>query len=150
VGRAFRQAAMADEDTAAATAAAAGGGVSFRGRVSAFSWEERDGFTWGELEIAGEHADAGSAYRVWSKNENLMAWRDGEPDLTAPDLICCFSGETGQPIANPNHEVGRAVTVVGLPAATAWRTERGIAVFGPRHFGFDVDYTPVESRLPAR
>jgi DUF917 family protein len=79
-----------------------------------------------------------------------MAWRDGEPDLTAPDLICCFSGETGQPIANPNHEVGRAVTVVGLPAATAWRTERGIAVFGPRHFGFDVDYTTVENRLPAR
>jgi len=149
VGRAFRQAVAAGEDTATAVAAAAGGGVLFRGLVSASSWEEKDGFTWGEVEIAGHGAYAGAAYRVWFKNENLMAWRDGEPDVTAPDLICCFSGETGQPITNPNHEVGRAVTIVGLPAAAAWRTERGVAVLGPRHFGFDVDYTPVENRLPA-
>ena len=149
VGRAFRQAAAAGEDTAAAAAAAAGGGVLFRGRVSTFSWEEKDGFTWGQVEIAGQGADAGADYRVWFKNENLMAWRDGEPDVTAPDLICCFSGETGQPITNPNHEVGRAVTVVGLPAAAAWRTERGVAILGPRHFGFDVDYSPLENRLPA-
>jgi hypothetical protein len=149
VGRAFRQAVAAGEDTAAAAAAAAGGGVRFRGRVSAFSWEEKDGFTWGELEIPGQGADAGAAYRIWSKNENLMAWRDGEPDVTAPDLICCFSGDTGQPITNPNHEVGRPVTVVGLPAAAAWRTERGVAILGPRHFGFDVDYSPLENRLPA-
>ena len=150
VGRAFRRAEVAGEDTAAAAATAAGGGVRFRGCVSAFSWEERDGFTWGDLELAGHGTDAGSAYRIWFKNENLMAWRDGEPDVTAPDLICCFSGETGQPITNPNHEVGRAVTVLGLPAAAAWRTERGIDILGPRHFGFDVDYTPVENRLPAR
>ena len=149
VGRAFRQAAAAGEDTAAAAAAAAGGGVLFRGRVSTFSWEEKDGFTWGQVEIAGQGADAGADYSVWFKNENLMAWRDGEPDVTAPDLICCFSGETGQPITNPNHEVGRAVTVVGLPAAAAWRTERGVAILGPRHFGFDVDYSPLENRLPA-
>ena len=149
VGRAFRQAAAAGEDTAAAAAAAAGGGVLFRGRVSTFSWEEKDGFTWGQVEIAGQGADAGADYRVWFKNENVMAWRDGEPDVTAPDLICCFSGETGQPITNPNHEVGRAVTVVGLPAAAAWRTERGVAILGPRHFGFDVDYSPLENRLPA-
>ncbi|MCX6362687.1 MAG: DUF917 domain-containing protein [Actinobacteria bacterium] len=149
VGRAFRQAAAAGEDTAAAAAAAGGGGVLFRGRVSAFSWEEKDGFTWGEVEIAGQGADAGAAYRVWFKNENLMAWRDGAPDVTAPDLICCFSGETGQPITNPHHEVGRAVTVVGLPAAAAWRTEHGVAVLGPRHFGFAVDYRPVDNRLRA-
>ena len=90
VGEALRAARERGEDAAAAVAAAAGGRVVFRGRVTSFAWEERDGFTWGELELAGESADAGSAYRVWSKNENLLAWRDGVPDVTAPDLICCF------------------------------------------------------------
>ena len=58
----------------------------FRGLASALSWEEKDGFTWGEVEITGYDADAGATYRIWFKNENLMAWRDGAPDVTAPDL----------------------------------------------------------------
>ncbi len=107
------------------------------------TWEERDGFTWGELELAGEAADAGSSYRIWSKNENLLAWRDGVPDVTAPDLICCFSAETGEPVTNPHHEPGAAVTVVGIPAAPQWRTAAGVATLGPRHFGFDLDFVPL-------
>ena len=31
---------------------------------------------------------------------------------------------------------------VGLPAPAAWTTQRGLEVFGPRSFGYDVDYTP--------
>ena len=131
-------------DAAAAAAAACGGRVVFRGRVDSFTWEERDGFTWGELELAGEAADAGSSYRVWSKNENLLAWRDGEPDVTAPDLVCCFSGETGAPVTNPHHSPGALVDVVGVPAAPQWRTAAGIATLGPRHFGFDLDYRSLE------
>jgi DUF917 family protein len=133
----------------AAAAAAAGGRVVFRGRVVSFDWEERDGFTWGELELAGEAADAGSSYRIWSKNENLLAWRDGVPDVTAPDLTCCFSAETGEPITNPHHEPGAAVTVVGIPAAPQWRSTVGVATLGPRHFGFDLDYVPLEAGVPA-
>lgn len=146
VGAALRGARERGEDGAAAVAAAAGGRVVFRGRVTSFEWQERDGFTWGELELAGEAADAGSVYRVWSKNENLMAWRDGVPDVTTPDLICCFSTETGGPITNPHHRPGADVTVVGAPAAPQWRTPAGVATLGPRHFGFDVDYVPLERR----
>jgi DUF917 family protein len=146
VGEALRAARDGDEDAAAAVAAAAGGRVVFRGRVSSFAWEERDGFTWGELELAGEAADAGSTYRVWSKNENLLAWRDGEVDVTSPDLICCFSAETGEPVTNPHHEPGAGVTVVGIPAAPQWRTPGGVATLGPRHFGFDLDFVPLEVR----
>jgi DUF917 family protein len=145
VGEALRAARERGEDPAAAVAAASGGRVVFRGRVTSFAWEERDGFTWGELELAGESADAGSTYRVWSKNENLLAWRDGEPDVTAPDLICCFAG-TGEPVTNPHHQAGAAVTVVGVPAAPQWRTPAGVATLGPRHFGFDLDFVPFEER----
>ena len=51
--------------------------------VGSFTCEERDGFTWGELELVGDGPDEGGAYRIWSKNENLMAWRDGAPDVVA-------------------------------------------------------------------
>jgi uncharacterized protein len=148
VGEALRVARERGEDAAAAVAAASGGRVVFRGRVTSFAWEERDGFTWGELELTGESTDAGSAYRIWSKNENLLAWRDGVPDVTAPDLICCFA-ETGEPVTNPHHQTGAAVTVVAAPAAPQWRTPAGIATLGPRHFGFDLDFVRFEERAPA-
>ncbi len=145
-GEALRLARESGQDAAAAVAAASGGRVVFRGRVTSFAWEERDGFTWGELELAGEAAHAGSSYRIWSKNENLLAWRDGSPDVMTPDLICCFSAETGAPVTNPNHAPGAAVTVVGIPAAPQWRTPAGISTLGPRHFGFDLDFVPLEER----
>ncbi len=148
VGAALRLAQEREEDAAAAVAAASGGRVVFRGRVTSFEWEERDGFTWGELELAGEAADAGSSYRIWSKNENLLAWRDGAPDVMSPDLICCLSGESGEPVTNPHHAEGERVDVVGVPASPQWRTSAGVAVLGPRHFGFDLDFVPLEERLP--
>jgi DUF917 family protein len=150
VGESIRLAREGGQDAAAAVAAAAGGRVVFRGRVTSFDWEERDGFTWGHLELAGEAADAGSSYRIWSKNENLLGWYDGTPDVTAPDLICCLSAETGDPLTNPHHEPGTAVAVVGMPAAPQWRTAEGIATLGPRHFGFDIDFVPLEERRPGR
>jgi DUF917 family protein len=147
VGTAWREARARGEDAAAAAAAAAGGGVIFRGRVSASSWEEKDGFTWGETEIAGTGRDAGASLRVWFKNENIMAWRDGRPAVTPPDLICCFADESSEPVTNPHVEKGARVAVAGLPAAPAWRSAAGLATLGPRHFGFDVDYVPVEAWL---
>ena len=79
MGEALRACGEGAEDAAAAVAAAAGGRIVFRGRVESFGWEERDGFTWGELELAGEAADAGSSCRIWSKNENLLAGATGPP-----------------------------------------------------------------------
>ncbi len=35
-------------------------------------------------------------------------------------------------------------TVLLIPAHERMRTERGIATFGPRYFGYDRDYIPVE------
>jgi DUF917 family protein len=148
VGESLRRARESGEDAAAAVAAASGGYVVFRGRVASFAWEEREGFTWGELQLVGDGDDAGSSYRVWSKNENLLAWRDGAVDVSAPDLICCFSRETGDPVTNPHHVAGALVDVVGVPAAAPWRTTAGVATLGPRHFGFDIDYVPVEERHP--
>ena len=147
VGAALRKALVEGADPAAAIAAAAGGGILFRGRVVACDWEERDGFGWGETRLMGVGADSGAEYRVWFKNENLMGWRDDLPDVTAPDLIVLV-GPDGATISNPHAAMGDHVAVLGLPAADAWRTRGAVEVLGPRHFGFDVDFVPVEARHP--
>ena len=42
-------------------------------------------------------------------------------------------------------EDGAAVSVLAWRAPAPWRTPAGLALFGPRHFGFDLDYVPVET-----
>jgi len=145
VGAALRTARDTGADAAAAVAAATGGGILFRGRVSSCEWEERGGFTWGETRIAGVEGDAGCVFRIWFKNENLMAWRDDVPSITAPDLIAVLDG-SGDPVTNPHAAPGHEATVIGIPASPQWNHERAVATLGPRHFGFDLEHTPF--RLP--
>ena len=41
---------------------------------------------------------------------------------------------------------GKRVLVVGLKCFERWRTEEGLALVGPRYFGLDTDYIPLEER----
>ena len=38
-------------------------------------------------------------------------------------------------------------TVIGIPCDAKWRTPEGIALGGPRHFGYDIDFVPLEQRF---
>ena len=149
VGRAQREAVEAARDVADAVAAAADGAVVFHGTVTSSDWRDAEGFTVGETTIEGADAWASSTFRVWFKNENLIAWRDGIPDVTCPDLICILDSD-GMPVTNPEVTAGSRVFVVAFPSATQWRTPRGIESLGPSHFGFDVDFVPVELRHARR
>jgi len=147
VGQAYRQAQEARGDAAEAVARQGGGAVIFRGPVSQCSWEDKDGFTLGEFTVAGEGRFAGSALRIWFKNENLMSWLDGAPFVTAPDLICVLDEDAGVPLTNPNQHVGAKVSVIALPAHERWQSAEALRVFEPRSFGFDVDYRPLAAVL---
>ena len=100
----------------------------------------------GEVEIAGQGRYAGETYRIWLKNEHMISWRNGQVDVTVPDLICIFDDRTLEPVINPYLAPGQAITVIGLPAPAEWRTPRGLEIFGPRHFGYDIAYTPLEAK----
>jgi uncharacterized protein len=109
-------------------------------------FEDREGFTFGEIAIRGSGKDRGHRYRIWFKNENIIGWRDGKVDVTAPDLLCVIDVERREPILNPKAKRGRPVAVLGLPAPAIWRTPKGIESFGPRYFGFKTKFIPVERR----
>ena len=51
-----------------------------------------------------------------------------------------------EPITNTDLEEGTLVAVVGAKNER-YRTEKGIKFLGPRHYGFDLDYIPIEKRV---
>lgn len=147
IGRSYREAKEQGLDVAEAIARAGNGYVVFKGRVEALCWEDKEGFTVGETRIKGENEFSGSSYKIVFKNENIVAWRDGEVDITVPDLICLMDRERKEPLTNPDFKVGTPVSVIGLPAPEEWKTTKGLKVLGPRSLGFKFDYEPLEKKF---
>ncbi len=141
IGEALRLSREKGEDVADALAKAGEGAILFRGTVTDSWFKVEDGFNIGEIELKGIGGYEGQTYRVWYKNENLVSYRNGEIEVTAPDLICVVDKD-GVPVTNPNAEKSMELNVFALPAPEIWTSPRGLEVFGPRSFGFDVDYVP--------
>lgn len=142
IGKAYRQTLAAGGDYVKAVTETGKGKMMFEGTVTESGYETRDGYTYGDTVIAGTGAYAGHTLRIWYQNENIISWLDGEFFVTVPDLICVFDLDNNLPQLNPFARVGEHVAVTALPAAKEWTTARGLEVFGPRSFGYDVDYRP--------
>jgi DUF917 family protein len=152
LGRAIRQAREAGADPIAAAIAHTGGHLLFEGQVVKKDWEDRDGYMFGTTTIQGSGRFAGHTLAVWFKNENHVSWLDGQPWVCSPDLIVIADRATGEGYTNTVIDVGHEVAVVGIRGLEAFRTKRGLACAGPRYFGFDIDYRPIEElldRVPA-
>jgi DUF917 family protein len=130
-------------------ARAGGGFILFRGDISASSWKDDGGFTVGEVHLEGTDDYEGQRYRIWFKNEFLLAWRDGAVDITAPDLICVLRSDDAMPLTSPKCVEGVHVAVIGIPASEIWRGEKGRSTLGPGNFGFDCQYVPIDERMRA-
>ena len=143
VGRAIRAAKAGGGDAVAAAARALGGWVLFRGRVAKKEWESRDGYMYGTTTVEGEGDDRGHALRMWFKNENHVTWRDGTPWVLSPDLIMTI-GADGTPYTNTLLPEGARIGVVGAMADPRLRTPAALDLLGPRHYGHDLEYTPIE------
>ncbi|MCX5907512.1 MAG: DUF917 domain-containing protein [Deltaproteobacteria bacterium] len=115
------------------------GSKRFAGQVESFSREERDGFMWGEILFKGSGEFSGERFKIWYKNENLVAWKNNQLDITCPDAIIILDARTGNGLYNWGDHFfpGREVAVLGIPAAPIWNCAQGWETFGPSHFGFD-------------
>ncbi len=142
LGRVWRES-KTQRNLAEVIAHAGGGRVGFSGCVSSVEYNTVEGFTLGQIDIDGTGSDAAHQYRIMVKNENLVAWLDGEVAVTIPDLICLIDTDTGEPVTNPHAIAGQNVSVILLPAPEQFRTEKAISVFGPAYVGLDIDYKPI-------
>lgn len=116
----------------------------FEGKITDVVRETRAGFNFGRVRINGLNNDAESEVIVHFQNENLVAEKNGQPIAITPDLICMVDLETLMPVTTEALKYGKRVRVMALPADDAWRTAKGIDTVGPRYFGYDVDFAPLE------
>ena len=115
-----------------------------RGKVEKYTWKDEKGFLYGEAAVAGTGEWRGKRFKSWIMNEHIMGWADDKPAVMPPDLFMFLNPSSGFAITNDALKEGMEVEIVGASVPRVWRKPEGIAVFGPRHFGFDYDYVPFE------
>lgn len=151
LGREMRLARERGADAVATAVALTGGWRLFEGVVVKKEWEDRDGYMFGTTHIEGSGAFRGQTLSVWFKNENHVTWLSGKPWICSPDLVTLAYKENGLGTTNTDIAVGDAVVAVGMPGLKEFRTEFGLnEAAGPRYFGFDIDYQPIEMWMAAK
>lgn len=123
------------------------GSVLFQGKVQDVERRTVGGFVKGKATLIGLNADQTSICTLEFQNENLVCLVDGIPHCLTPDLITVLDLETGMPITTEGLKFGMRCLVFALPADDKWKTEIGIKTVGPRYFGYDYDYIPLEKKI---
>lgn len=144
IGKAYRTARENHQDPVAAVIETGRGALLFIGVVRTNAWGTVEGFTVGDVILDGTGGHQGEEYRIWYKNENIITWKNGTFHATVPDLVCIMNTVTGEPVINPYFQENMSVAVYALPAPAEWTTEKGLAVFGPQSFGYDVTWRPFD------
>ena len=131
-----------------------GGYRVFQGKIidinREFGAEKTKGFSLGRITMEGIETFKGRTATLSFQNEWLILEIDGAVCCLPPDLICILDPATGEPIRTDIVRYGYRGTVVVIPAHERMRTELGIKTFGPRYFGYDHDYVPVEKLIERR
>ena len=152
-GRTVREAREAGKDPVAELVGVANGYKLFQGKVTNSDDRGDRGFNWVDVELQGINEYEGHTYKIFVKNENIVAWLDGQLDAMSPDYIYNLNPATGESdigVGIGGYIVGSEVVIVGVPGAEQWRSEKGVELMGPRHFGFDFDYKPIEELQAGR
>ena len=120
----------------------------FKGKIvdikREFGGEATKGFTLGQVILEGIDDYRHGMAELDFQNEWLNLRIEGVMRCMPPDLIAILDSETGEPIRTDVMKYGYRGTIVLIPAHERMRTPKGIETFGPRHFGYDLDYVPVE------
>ncbi len=116
----------------------------FTGKVVDLDRRTTDGFAKSTI-ILEDLYGSDQTMRIEVQNENLIAFLDGEPIITTPNLICLLDHETYDPITTEGIAYGNRVVVIGMPCAPEWHREGMEGLVGPRAFGYEIDYVELPS-----
>ncbi|MCD6323831.1 MAG: DUF917 domain-containing protein [Desulfurococcales archaeon] len=144
IGRELRDAKKSGRNPLDALLDATKGFLLFKGKIVDVVRRATGGFARGEATIEGLDEFRGSKLVVKFQNENLIAIKDGEVLASVPDLITIVEKDSAKPITTERLKYGLRVAVLGIPCDPKWRTGEALKVVGPKYFGYDVEYTPVE------
>jgi DUF917 family protein len=124
-----------------------GGVMIFSGKIIEVKREVERGFARGSTVIEGSGEFRNKHMRIDFQNENLMASIDGEIITSVPDLITILDSETSVAITTEHLKYGFRVNVMVMKCDERWRTAKGLETVGPRYFGYDIEYRPMEELI---
>ncbi len=143
LGQLIRAARARHQDAVERVTERLGGRRLFQGRVTDVGRRTETGFARGHATIAGVEDWRGQECRVEFQNEHLVAVRDGTVVASVPDLIIVLSSDTAEPVTTEQLRYGLRVVVIAAPCDERWRSPAGLALVGPRYFGYDFDHVPM-------
>lgn len=144
LGKIIREARESGKDPVQAVIDFMSGWLLFQGEIEKKEWEDRKGYMFGTTYLKGTGQFEGHKMSVWYENENHIVWKDDKPFVTSPDIVALVDLKTGEPKTNTDLMVGDHMAVIGMKGLESFRTPEGLKILGPRHFGFDIDYVPIE------
>ena len=117
--------------------------ILYDGKVSDVLRETQGGFARGAVTLVPIEGEDDPC-RITFQNEFLTAEKAGRTLTMVPDLITILDRETGEPITTEALRFGQRVKVMAVGVPPIMRTPEALATFGPRAFGFDMDFVAVE------
>lgn len=115
----------------------------FDGKIVDLVRETTRGFAIGKCTLAALDG-SDSTMEIMFQNENLVARQNGMMRAIVPDLVCIVDRETAEPITTEGLKYGLRVKVIGTSVAPSMRTPEALSVFGPKAFGVDEPFVPIE------
>jgi uncharacterized protein len=147
IGRTIRAAQAAHLDPIEAVRVATNGHLIWKGKIADLDRRTETGFARGTAIIDGVEEFEGRTLQIDFQNEFLLAREGDDALVTTPDLITVLDAEAGNAITTESLRYGYRVAVLGMPCDPRWRSSGGIELAGPRYFGYEVDFVPVEHRF---
>lgn len=119
------------------------GAIIFEGKVIDVFRRTTEGFAKGRA-ILESTANYSEQMEIVFQNEHLIARANGKLKAIVPDLICVLDSETAEPITTEAIKYGQRVKVMAVSVPEIMRTPEALAIFGPRAFGLDETFHPIE------
>ena len=141
LGRQVLEAQSQKSDVPEVVAEVLEGQVIFRGKITDVDRRVSKGFARGGVRI--ESFSGVDKLEIEFQNEFLIAFINGEVEVTTPDLICIVTEEEGEPVTTELLRYGTRVAVIAVPAPPQLKTEIALEVVGPGAFGYDVAFRPL-------
>ena len=140
LGRFIRESRKLGGDIAKLISAYIEGWLLIEGKITSKEEKKTAGYLSGSIDIS----DGKKKLTLWFRNETHLASLDGKAVVMSPDIVSVVRAGSGEPTIHAQLEPGDEVSVIGARAPRQLRTNAGIAAMGPRHWGYDFDYVPIE------
>ncbi|MQL54305.1 DUF917 domain-containing protein [Acidianus ambivalens] len=121
--------------------------ILFKGKVIDVYRKVEKGFSKGYVVIEGIENYSNKTLQIDFQNEFLIARTNNEILVTVPDLIVVLDLFNQKPITTDRLKYGQKVIVIGVPANEKLRTEEALKYIGPKAFGYNIEYIPIDKRL---